>query len=85
MDDIQSRVHAFITDTFPVDETIAAGDNLFDKGIVDSIGVLTLVTWMEQEFGFLVHDEEVVPENLESIDALVRYIDGKLASGEAEG
>ncbi|TWT23085.1 acyl carrier protein [Luteimonas marina] len=84
MEDIESRIRAFIHESFPVPETLAGGDSLLDGGVIDSIGVLTVVTWLEQEFGFTVEDDEVVPENLESIDSLVRYTGDKLlAAGHA--
>ena len=78
MDDIESRVHTFIHENFPVSDELVPGESLLENGTIDSIGVLTLVTWLEQEFGFTVEDDEVLPENLESIDNLVRYIGSKL-------
>lgn len=86
VDTTQSRISAFILDTFPPagDEAdYAPTQSLLDTGVIDSIGVLTVVTWLEQEFGITVDDEDVVPENLDSIASLTAYVDGKLAaSGE---
>ena len=78
MDDIEPRVQTFIHENFPVSDELVPGESLLENGTIDSIGVLTLVTWLEQEFGFTVEDDEVLPENLESIDNLVRYIGSKL-------
>jgi len=78
MDEIESRIRTFLQEQFPVPENLAAGDSLLDGGIIDSIGVLTLVTWLEQEFGFVVEDDEVLPENLDSVGSLVAYVGGKL-------
>lgn len=79
MEDIGSRIRTFIHETFPVPDDLADADSLLDSGVIDSIGVLTVVTWLEQEFGFTVEDDEVVPENLESVASLVRYTSGKLS------
>ncbi|TYT23608.1 acyl carrier protein [Luteimonas viscosa] len=78
MDDIESRIRSFIHEQFPVPERLPAGESLLESGIIDSIGVLTLVTWLEQEFGFLVEDDEVLPENLDSVASLVAYVGTKL-------
>jgi len=56
------------------------GISFIDGGIIDSVGVLELVAFIEQTFSFRVEDEEMVPENLASIDNLVVYINSKLAT-----
>lgn len=53
--------------------------SFIDGGIIDSVGVLELVAFLEETFKFRVEDEELVPENLDSIDRLVKYVDSKLA------
>lgn len=55
-------------------------DTLFiDAGIIDSVGVLELVAFIEETFGFRVEDEELIPENLDSINRLVTYVKSKTA------
>ena len=80
MDEIESRIRAFLEEQFPLPAELPADESLLDGGIIDSIGVLTRVTWLEQEFGFVVEDDEVLPENLDSIANLVAYVGGKLAA-----
>ncbi|MBJ6982868.1 hypothetical protein JGR64_04895 [Luteimonas sp. MC1572] len=46
------------------------------------MGVLLLVTWLEQEFGFIVDDDEVLPENLDSIAAIDAFVARKLQEME---
>jgi acyl carrier protein len=81
----QDTIRDFILTTFPGDGTEPAPDtDLLDAGIIDSIGVLTLVTWLEETFGFTVDDEDVVPENLGSIAGISAYVERKLTeSGTA--
>ncbi len=81
----QDIIHDFIVTTFPGDDTAPGLDmDLLEAGVIDSIGVLTLVTWLEETFGFLVDDEDVVPENLGSIAGITAYAERKLAeSGNA--
>jgi acyl carrier protein len=51
--------------------------SLLEMGIIDSTAVLELVGFLEEKFGFQVEDAELVPENLDSIDNLVKYVTSK--------
>jgi acyl carrier protein len=53
-------------------------DSLLEKGILDSTGVLELVEYLEENFGFSVEDQEMIPENLGSIDNIVTYVQKKI-------
>ena len=48
--------------------------------IIDSTGFLELVSYLEETFGIRVEDEEMIPENLDSLDALARYVGQKCAA-----
>jgi len=61
-------------------------DSFMEKGIVDSTGVLQLVTLLEEQFQIRILDDDLVPENLDSINNLGRFIEAKwgaMASGGA--
>ena len=78
--DIRSEIRNFILDNFMMgrDESeLADKDSLLDKGIIDSTGVLELVSFIEETFEFAIDDEELVPENLDSIENLVNFINKK--------
>lgn len=84
MDSIEERVRAFVRESFPVASgDLPADESLLGSGIIDSIGVLTLVTWLEQEFEIVIADEDVVPENLDTIGRIVAYVQGKTASARS--
>ena len=53
--------------------------SFLEEGIVDSTGVLELVMFVEETFGITVEDEEIVPENFDSVQKLARY--AKLKAG----
>ncbi len=77
----KEQIRQFIIETFLFDADDAALDDdesLLDLGIVDSTGVLELVAFVEEEFGIEVKDEELVPENLDSISNLAAYIEKKV-------
>ncbi|MGZ8197708.1 MAG: acyl carrier protein, partial [Burkholderiales bacterium] len=60
-------------------DRVADGVSLLDAGIIDSTGVMELVSFLEQEFGIQVDDQDLVPENLDSISALAAFVTRKLA------
>ena len=51
--------------------------SFLDKGILDSTGVLELVAHLESTYGIKVSDDELLPDNLDSIDAICAFIDRK--------
>jgi acyl carrier protein len=60
-------------------EELTDDTSLLDKGIIDSTGVLELVGFIEQTFSFTVEDDELVPENLDSVQRLTAYVSKKMA------
>jgi acyl carrier protein len=51
--------------------------SFLEEGIVDSTGVLELVMFVEETFGITVEDEEIIPDNFDSVEKLARYVEGK--------
>ena len=81
MTDYELGLRQFIVDNFlfgKQDAPLANSDSLLEQGIIDSTGVLELVGFLEQKYGITVQDEELVPENLDSIDRLVRFVSRKV-------
>ena len=59
---------------------LANEDSFLDKGIIDSTGILEVIMFLEEEFGISVDDEEMVPENLDSVNNIVGFINRKRAT-----
>jgi acyl carrier protein len=75
MDGIEEEVRTFVVSNFYVGErTLGAEESLLDSGVVDSTGVLELIAFLEASYGFRVEDAEVLPENLDSIARLARFV-----------
>ena len=77
---IDHAVRQFIVERFLYGDhsaPLADEDSLLDKGIIDSTGVLELVAYLQSEFGIEIPDEEIIPDNLDSIAKLTRYIQHK--------
>jgi acyl carrier protein len=79
--DITILINKFVQDYFLKGKEIALdGDTSFlEKGIIDSTGVMELVSFLETNFNIVVEDWEIVPENLESINRISDFIIKKLA------
>jgi acyl carrier protein len=52
--------------------------SLLEEGIIDSVAVIEMVTFLEEAFGIIVEDEEIVPDNLDSVNKIEAYINKKL-------
>jgi len=80
MSDIRNRIRTFIVENFLFGSEDGVKDDtlLLDEGIIDSTGILELVSHLEEEFSIGVEDEELVPENLGSINNVVAYLEGKI-------
>lgn len=78
--DIKTEVRTFIVDNFMMGMNpgeLSDKDSLLDKGIVDSTGVLELVGFLEETFEIQIDDEELIPENLDSVEKITAYITKK--------
>ena len=87
MNDISLAVRRFIGENFLFrddGDAITHDASLLDAGVIDSTGVLELVCFLETTFGIEVHDDEMLPENLDSIRAITAYVTRKLASRKVE-
>jgi acyl carrier protein len=75
--DLKQSIRTFIETSFLFREArggLADGESLLGAGLIDSTGILELVTYLEAEFGIVVEDEEIVPENLDSVDQITAYV-----------
>jgi acyl carrier protein len=83
MSAVNSRVRAFIKDNFMYRDDradLADTESLLDAGLVDSTGILELVAFIETEFSIQMADTDIVPDNLDSVDTIVRYVEGKIGA-----
>ncbi|HUQ10655.1 MAG TPA: acyl carrier protein [Steroidobacteraceae bacterium] len=79
---IESKIRAYIGENFLFGDAAQIGvdDSFLDKGIIDSTGILEIVMFLEEQFGIKVADSEMLPENLDSIGNISRFIEKKGAS-----
>ena len=82
MNNNRPKIRVFIIENFMFgsDDGFKDDASLLEEGIIDSTGVLELVTYIEEEYSIDVDDEELIPENLDSIDNIVAYLERKISS-----
>jgi len=83
MSEIQNQVRAFIEDNFILGAKgtpFGPADSFLDLHLIDSTGFLELITYLEETFGIVVKDEEMLPENLDSLQAIEAYLARKRAA-----
>ena len=74
--DTINKVRNFIINNFlfEEDQNLKEDTSFLENGIIDSTGILELVAFIEETYGITVDDEELIPENLDSIANLVQYV-----------
>jgi acyl carrier protein len=77
--ELEKTIRTFITTNFYVAEgtPLLVDSSLLDTGVIDSTGVLEVISFLETEFGIQVADAEMVPDNLDSIGSLVAFVERK--------
>jgi acyl carrier protein len=80
---IENKIRAYVAENFLFGDAAQLGvdDSFLDKGIIDSTGILEIVMFLEEQFGIKVADSEMLPENLDSIGNIARFI-GKKGSAQ---
>ncbi len=76
----KERIRGFILESVLAGSSstgIADNDSFMDKGIIDSTGILELVAFIQDEFKIDVRDEELIPDNFDSVAKLSSYISRK--------
>ena len=83
MSDIKEQVRDYIVENFVMGSTkfvLNDTDSFMDKHVVDSTGFLELVTFIEDSWSLTVEDEEMVPENLDSLANIEAFVNRKLSA-----
>jgi acyl carrier protein len=78
------KVRQFITDNFLFGQQAQLSDtaSFLENGIIDSTGMLELISFLEEEHGISISTEELIPENLDSVERISRFLERKLHPSE---
>jgi acyl carrier protein len=87
MQNVKHQVRCYLLDNFLMGGTaqdIGDDTSFMEAHILDSTGFIELISYLEQQFGLRVEDEEMVPENLDSLANIERFVSRKRASAPVE-
>lgn len=79
MDRLNIELRDFIVENFLFGDELrfSDADSFLKQGIIDSTGVVEIIAFIEERYGIKVEDDEIAPDNLDSIEKLSRFIDRK--------
>ena len=80
MMDIQEKLKNYLLMELAADlgiESLSAEDDLLEQGIIDSMGIMNVIAFMEEQFEIAVEDQEIVPENFQTIKNMEKFIGQK--------
>jgi acyl carrier protein len=84
MNETKSRIREFIIENFLFDTASDLRDDtsFLEEGIIDSTGILELVTFLEESFSIQLADHELIPENLDSINRITTFLSRRTSSDD---
>ena len=88
MASIETEVRQYVLENFLFGRTeveVSSDASFLDLGIIDSTGVLELVTFLEDKYQIKIEDEELVPANLDSLKGIARFVEAKRAAPSNNG
>ena len=88
MASIETEVRQYVLENFLFGRTeveVSSDASFLDLGIIDSTGVLELVTFLEDKYQIKIEDEELVPANLDSLNGITRFVEVKRAASADNG
>jgi acyl carrier protein len=81
--ELEQKIKGYILENYLFTDDpsqLSSEDSLLERGIIDSTGVLEVIMFLEEEFGVTVDDDEMLPENLDSVTRLVSFVERKRAT-----
>lgn len=86
MTTVEQEVRTFLAENFSLSKDIShlsSSQSLTERGFIDSVGIVEVLTFLENRYEIQISDDETVPENIDTIDNIVRFIGVKRGTPEA--
>jgi acyl carrier protein len=82
MNEMREQVRTYLVDNFLFgdDSGLEDSTSFLESGMIDSTGILEIISFLEERFAIKVHDDELIPENLDSIGNIVGFLGNKTAA-----
>lgn len=82
-DSLHDKIKSFVLQNYLFTDDVRAlgsDDSLLGRGVVDSTGMLEIIFFIEEQLGVKVADEEMIPQNLDSVNRIAAYVRSKRSS-----
>ena len=83
MQEVAQEIRSFVVDNFLFGEgdgRFSNQDSFLDKGLIDSMGILTLVEFVKEKYAIPVEDEDLIPDNWDSVQRIASFVQSRLAA-----
>ena len=77
---VQENLKKFLLTEIAADlgkESLSSDEDLLEQGIIDSMGIMSLIEFMEANFSISIDDQEIIPENFQTIKNMEKFIEQK--------
>jgi len=78
---LKDELRQFVTDNFMYGKPykgFADDDSFIERGIIDSTAVMELVAHLERRYRITLHDKDLIPDNLDSVNSLARFVKSRI-------
>ena len=74
---MEKSIRNFIKENFMYEDELKTDQSLLETGVMNSMGAVELVLFLEEEFDIVIEDDEITPENLDSLDNIMKFLGNK--------
>jgi len=86
MTTVEHEIRTFLAENFSLGKDLShlsGTQSLTERGFIDSVGIVEVLTFLETRFDIQINDDETIPENIDTIDNIVRFVGEKQSAPEA--
>jgi len=76
--DIRSSIRNFLKNAAPKGVVFSDNDNLLTKGVIDSLRMLDLMSFLDEKYRLKVDEDDLMPENFESVNAITHFVEERI-------
>jgi acyl carrier protein len=86
MTTVEHEIRTFLSENFSLGKDLShlsGTQSLTERGFIDSVGIVEVLTFLETRFDIQINDDETIPENIDTIDNIVRFVGEKQSAPQA--
>jgi len=86
MTTVEHEIRTFLAENFSLGKDVShlsGTQSLTERGFIDSVGIVEVLTFLETRFDIQINDDETIPENIDTIENIVRFVGEKQSAPQA--